>query len=264
MARQAQLIAQWLLVGFIHGVMNTDNMSIAGETIDYGPCAFMDSFDPAQVYSSIDEAGRYAYGNQPRIAQWNLARLAETLLPLLEADQDAALKQAQAAIDGFGTMFEAAYTAGFLRKLGLAKAETGDLALGQQLLALMASAKADFTLTFRGLADAVAGHEASLRGQFADTTGIDGWLGQWRERLVRDGNATARDRQAMILAASPAFIPRNHRVEAALAAAVSGDFEPFETLLQVLAKPYEEQPQFAAFAEPPRPEDVVKATFCGT
>ena len=266
MARQAQLIAQWLLVGFIHGVMNTDNMSIAGETIDYGPCAFMDSFDPAQVYSSIDEAGRYAYGNQPRIAQWNLARLAETLLPLLEADQDAALKQAQAAIDGFGTMFEAAYTAGFLRKLGLAKAETGDLALGQQLLALMASAKADFTLTFRGLAGAVTGpeHEASLRGQFADTAGIDGWLGQWRERLVRDGDVAAGDRQAMMRAANPAFIPRNHRVEAALAAAVSGDFEPFETLLQVLAKPYEDQPQFAAFAEPPRPEDVVKATFCGT
>ena len=267
MARQAGLIAQWLLVGFIHGVMNTDNMSIAGETIDYGPCAFMDHFDPAQVFSSIDEHGRYAYGNQPRIAQWNLARLAETLLPLLDADQDAALKQAQAAIDGFSATFEAAYAAGFRRKLGLVGVEAGDLALGQQLLAAMAAAKADFTLTFRGLGEAAAGpaHEQALRHQFADQVNIDAWLAQWRARLARDGlDAGAKNRQALMLAANPAFIPRNHRVEAALAAAQSGDFGPFETLLRVLAKPYEDQPEFAAFAAPPQPEEVVKATFCGT
>ena len=265
MARQARLISQWLLVGFIHGVMNTDNMSIAGETIDYGPCAFMDHFDPGQVYSSIDEMGRYAYGNQPRIAQWNLARLAETLLPLLEADQDAALKQAQQAIDGFGSMFEAAYTAGFRRKLGLLREDAGDLGLAQELLAAMAAARADFTLTFRGLASAVAGpaHEADVRRQFTDAAAFEIWLGKWRQRLEQDGG-DASSRQEMMRKANPAFIPRNHRVEAALAAAVGGNFAPFEMLLAVLAKPFDDQPEFAAFAAPPAPEEVVKATFCGT
>ncbi len=265
MARQAALISQWLLVGFIHGVMNTDNMSISGETIDYGPCAFMDGFDPGQVYSSIDEGGRYAYGNQPRIAQWNLARLAETLLPLLDADQDAALGQAQAAIDGFGGMFDKAYAAGFRRKLGLMTDESGDLALGQGLLAAMAASKADFTLTFRRLCEAVAGRdkETALRGQFADTAALDAWLASWRQRLARDGHDWSRS-QAMMRAANPAFIPRNHRVEAALAAALDSDFVPFETLLTVLAKPFQDQPEHADFMAPPRPDEVVRATFCGT
>ncbi len=265
MGAQANLIAQWLNVGFIHGVMNTDNMSIAGESIDFGPCAFMDSFDPAQVYSSIDEMGRYAYANQPRIAQWNLARFAETLLSLFDDDADAAMQFAQSAIDGFGATFEAAYARGFRRKLGLQTGQDGDLALGQDLLACMATAKADFTLTFRALCDAASGpeREASLRQQFTDQLAIGDWLRRWRARLSRDGGDPLA-RAATMRSINPLFIPRNHRVEEALAAATNGDFQPFERLLDVLARPFDEQPDAERYADPPRPEQVVRATFCGT
>ena len=185
-ARQADLIAQWLLVGFIHGVMNTDNMSIAGETIDYGPCAFMDSYDPATVYSSIDSFGRYAYGNQPRIAQWNLARLAEALLPLLDDDKDTAIQKANEALDGFGARFETAYTEGLRRKLGLLQAQPEDLSLAQGLLERMAQNGADFTLTFRRLCEAAASPDADagVRSLFTDPTAYDGWAEQWRRRLA--------------------------------------------------------------------------------
>ena len=265
MGAQANLIAQWLNVGFIHGVMNTDNMSIAGESIDFGPCAFMDSFDPAQVYSSIDEMGRYAYGNQPRIAQWNLARLAETLLSLFDDDADAAMKYAQSAIDGFSATFEAAYARGFRRKLGLLTEHDGDLALGQELLACMATAKADFTLTFRALCNAAQGpeHEAKFRQLFTDQLAVGTWLTRWRARLAGDGG-DLQAQTALMRSANPMFIPRNHRVEEALAAATTGDFQPFEKLLTVLARPFDEQPDAAPYADPPRPEQVVRATFCGT
>jgi uncharacterized protein YdiU (UPF0061 family) len=264
--RTAKLIAQWQLIGFIHGVMNTDNTSIAGETIDYGPCAFMDTYHPAQVYSSIDAAGRYAFGNQPRIAQWNLARLAQAMLPLLGDDQETAVAAAQAAIDGFPDRFEDAYAGGLRRKLGLMQQRPGDRVLAQDLLDAMADNAADFTLTFRRLADCAADADADgpIRGLFADPAAFDTWAARWRHRLSEEGGDPAQCRAAM-RAVNPLFIPRNHRVEAVIAAAQSNlDFTPFDELLGVLAKPYEEQPAFAHYSDPPRPDQVVYETFCGT
>ena len=246
--------------------MNTDNMSIAGETIDYGPCAFMDAYDPATVYSSIDTIGRYAYGNQPRIANWNLARLAETLLPLLAEDKDAAIEEANEALGAFATRFETAYAAGLRRKLGLFQTRPDDLALAQDLLERMARNGADFTLTFRRLCDAAANSDAdaAVRSLFADPAAFDDWAARWRHRLAEDGG-DASDRRAAMRAANPAFIPRNHLVEEALSAAVNnGDFAPFESLLTVLSRPYEDQPDFGRYADPPRPDQVVRQTFCGT
>jgi len=264
-ARQAELIAKWMLVGFIHGVMNTDNMQIAGETIDYGPCAFMDSYHPATVYSSIDEGGRYAFANQPRIAQWNLARLAETLLPLLGADQDDAVKFAQGAIENFGAAFEQAYVSGLSRKLGLLQPKAGDPALIQDLLERMAKNSADFTLTFRGLCDAALGTDGdgAARALFKNPDAFDGWAVKWRARLAEEGGDANQRREAM-RSVNPRFIPRNHRVEEAIAAAVTGDYAPFETLVAVLSAPYDDQPGFERYADPPRPEEIVHQTFCGT
>ena len=265
-ARQAELVARWLLVGFIHGVMNTDNASIAGETIDYGPCAFMDAYDPATVFSSIDHLGRYAYGNQPRIAQWNLARLAEALLPLLGADKDPALAAAQEALAAFGPRFEAAYLGGLRRKLGLIAACEGDTALVQDLLELMARSGADFTLTFRRLCDAAAGPEgdAAVRALFADAGTYDAWAARWRQRLMEDSREPAA-RGAAMRAVNPAFIPRNHLVEAALAAATERqDLGPFEELLEVVTRPYEDRPGLERYAWPPGPGERVHQTFCGT
>ena len=263
---QARLMAQWLLVGFIHGVMNTDNCSIAGETIDFGPCAFMDTYHPGQVFSSIDRAGRYAYAMQPRLAKWNLARFAETLLPLLAETADAAVEAAQQALAGFGDVFEAAYVAGLRRKLGLMRDDADDaddLALGQDLLQRMAEQSADFTLVFRGLCAATSG-EADMRAQFADPNVFDEWAAKWRQRLATDGGDPVA-RQAMMRSANPAFIPRNHRIEEVIAAAVTtGDYAPFERLLAVLSRPYDDQPENAAYAAAPKPEEVVQATFCGT
>jgi serine/tyrosine/threonine adenylyltransferase len=265
-SRQAALIARWQLVGFIHGVMNTDNMSIAGETIDYGPCAFMDVYNPEMVYSSIDSRGRYAYGNQPRIAQWNLARLAETLLPLLAEDKDAAAKEAQEAIDAFATGFETAYIAGLNRKLGLFQTRPDDPSLAKDLLERMASNRADFTLVFRRLCDAAVSlqGDAGMRSLFADPNSFDDWAVKWRHRLAEEGRE-ADERRAAMRAANPAFIPRNHLVEEAISAAVNvGDFQPFESLLTVLSTPYEDQPTFGRYVDPPRPDQIVHQTFCGT
>jgi uncharacterized protein YdiU (UPF0061 family) len=263
--RTGGLIARWLLVGFIHGVMNTDNMSVAGETIDYGPCAFMDAFHPGTVFSSIDAAGRYAYGNQPRIAAWNLARLAEALLPLLAGQTEPAVAAAEAALEGFAPAFETAYRDGLRRKLGLAADEPDDLALASGLLAAMADNQADFTLTFRHLCDAAADPQADrrVRALFADPAAYDGWAAGWRARLAREP-ATPADRRAAMRAVNPAFIPRNHRIEAVIAAASTGDFAPFEALLAVLARPYDDQPDAASYADPPTPDEVVRQTFCGT
>ncbi len=265
-ARQAELIARWLHVGFIHGVMNTDNTSVVGETIDYGPCAFLDNYDPATVFSSIDHAGRYAYANQPRIAQWNLARLAETLLPLLGADEAAAVAAANEALAGFEPVFGAAWLGGLRRKLGLATARDGDADLAQSLLICMAENGADFTLTFRGLCDAATGPagDAALLALFTNPAAYVDWATRWRKRLADEpGTPTAR-RDAM-RAVNPAFIPRNHLVEAALNAATERqDFGPFETLLDVVSNPYEERPNLERYAAPPRPEERVEQTFCGT
>ena len=268
-ARQAKLIAQWLLLGFIHGVMNTDNTSISGETIDYGPCAFMEAYDPAKVYSSIDHGGRYAYGNQPHVALWNLARLAESLLPLIvqkSGSEEAGLAAANEALSTFEPQFKAAHTAGMRRKLGLVLEREGDAALGEDLLQCMAANHADFTLTFRRLCDAAAGPEgdAGVRALFADPASYDGWAVGWRRRLeveVADGQA----RSAAMRRMNPAFIPRNHLVEAALDAANSRqDFRPFEDLLAIISRPYDERPELERYSAPGRPEELVLQTFCGT
>jgi serine/tyrosine/threonine adenylyltransferase len=265
-ARQADLIARWLLVGFIHGVMNTDNSSISGETIDYGPCAFMDQYDPATVFSSIDEQGRYAYANQPRIALWNLTRLAECLLPLFSEDQDKAVAEAQTALGEFAEKFNTAYQAGLRSKLGLSTARDDDPALAQDLLDAMAKNEADFTLTFRRLGDAALdpGADGEIRSLFADPTAFDDWAVRWRQRTGAELQDPAARRAAM-REVNPAFIPRNHRVEAVIEAAVNrDDYAPFEELLAVLAKPFQDQPEFAGYADPPEPHQRVLQTFCGT
>jgi uncharacterized protein YdiU (UPF0061 family) len=264
--RQAELVARWLLVGFIHGVMNTDNTSVSGETIDYGPCAFMDDYNPAQVYSSIDEMGRYAYANQPRIALWNLTRLAECLLPLFSDDKDKAVEQAQLILGDFSEKFSTAYMAGLRRKIGLFTERDGDETLIQDFLEAMAKNQADFTLSFRRLGDAAhdASADGSVRAQFTDPAAFDEWATRWRERLAFEPQAPSERRSAMH-AINPAFIPRNHRVEAVIAAATNNeDYGPFEELLAVLSKPYDDQPRYAAYADPPLPDQRVLQTFCGT
>ena len=265
-ARQASLVARWLLVGFIHGVMNTDNCSIAGETIDYGPCAFMDHYDPGMVFSSIDQQGRYAYANQPRIALWNLTRFAETLLPLLADTQDKAIALAQEQLSAFSEQFNDHYQAGLRAKLGLFTQRDGDSALAQDLLDAMAKNQADFTLTFRRLGNAALGtdHDGPVRDLFVDPSAYDAWAINWRTRLADEPQQGAERRMAMN-AVNPAFIPRNHRIEAAIVAAVAhDDFAPFETLNAVLAKPYDDQPDVAAYADPPIENERVLQTFCGT
>jgi len=268
-ARQARLVAQWMLLGFVHGVMNTDNTSISGETIDYGPCAFMEAYDPATVFSSIDAQGRYAYGNQPRAALWNLTRLAEALLPVLVQEagsEEAALAAANDALAGFGSQFEAARSAGLRRKLGFFTEREGDAELVEDLLERMAANRADFTLTFRRLCDAAAGPEGDggVRALFADPGAYDAWASRWRRRLNEEPGC-GEARAAAMRAANPAFIPRNHVVEAALEAAVwRQDFQPFEELLDAVSRPYEDRPGLERYATPARPEECVSRTFCGT
>lgn len=263
--RQAALIADWMLLGFIHGVMNTDNMSVAGETIDYGPCAFMDEYDPNTVFSSIDHGGRYAFANQPAIAQWNLTRLAETLLPLIDPQTEKAVALATEVLQSFIGEFEARFQAGMRRKIGLMGARDGEADLIRRLLAIMAQSHADFTLTFRRLALLAQSpdQEPRLLELFAQPADIDSWLRDWRTFMAEDTQGV-EDRLASMRAASPAYIPRNHRVQAALDAAEAGDYLPFRTLLGVLQHPFDERPERSGYAEPPRPEERVLRTFCGT
>jgi uncharacterized protein YdiU (UPF0061 family) len=264
--RQAALIADWMSVGFIHGVMNTDNMAISGETIDYGPCAFMDHYDVNTVFSSIDHGGRYAYGNQPAIAQWNLARFAETLLPLIDADADKAVEIATAAVKGFMPVFDAQLLARMRRKIGLASEQEGDVELVRALLATMQSARADFTLTFRRLAQSAdePANDGSLLELFAPSSGIADWLRRWRGRLASEPQ-NAAERAANMRCVNPAFIPRNHRVEAALeSASTHGDLGLFNQLLKIIEHPYDDQPGCGEFEQPPAPGERVLRTFCGT
>ena len=260
---QADLVARWLGVGFIHGVMNTDNMTISGETIDFGPCAFLDEYDPMKVFSSIDQMGRYAYRNQPGIAQWNIARLAECLLPLLDEDQDKAVDEANAVLKEFGEHFQAGWIDVFRAKIGLFRQEEGDGDLVQALLGAMHEGQADFTLAFRRLCDAAEGADEAFLSHFADAGKAGEWLITWRERVAGEGQSAA-DRAAAMRAVNPAVIPRNHRIEEAIVAATEGDMAPFERLLAALEHPYEEIAEFAEFTEPPRPEERVMRTFCGT
>jgi uncharacterized protein YdiU (UPF0061 family) len=278
--RQAALIAKWMQVGFIHGVMNTDNMAISGETIDYGPCAFMDKYDPKTVFSSIDRGGRYAYVNQPAIAQWNLARLAETLLPLIDSDADNAVRLATEVVESFIDRFDAHFLEGMRRKIGLSAAVEGDADLINRLLAIMQNAGADFTLTFRRLAleaevdagtGAATGTGAASGGALTawrelvgEGSAIEEWLRDWRQRLTQDGQ-TATDRATGMRGVNPVFIPRNHRVEAALSAASrDADFQPLERLVGILRRPYVDQPESAEYSLPPEPSQQVFKTFCGT
>jgi uncharacterized protein YdiU (UPF0061 family) len=262
--RTAKLIASWQLVGFIHGVMNTDNTSVAGETIDYGPCAFMDVYKPDTVFSSIDHGGRYAYGNQPRIAHWNLVRFAEALLPLLGEDEATGSQAAQAALNAYPDLFESAYVTGLRAKVGFTQARQEDLGLIGELFAHMADGRADFTLSFRLLCDSAESGDDGIRSLFNDPAGLGDWLVKWRERLACE-EVEPSQRAAAMRSVNPAFIPRNHRIEAAIIAAQENEvFAPFEELLGVLAAPYRDQPAFARYAAPPHPDELVLQTFCGT
>ena len=268
-ARQAKLVAHWMLLGFIHGVMNTDNTSISGETIDYGPCAFMEAYDPATVFSSIDHQGRYAYGNQPRVAFWNLTRLAEALLPVLvqeEGSEESALASANEALSAFPGVFETSRLMGMHRKLGLFTERDGDAALAQDLLERMTVNHADFTMTFRRLCDAAAGpeYDSGVRAMFTNAGAYDSWAIRWRDRLEEEP-VSAEERATAMHKVNPAFIPRNHLVEAALSTAVERqNFQPFEALLDVVSRPYEERPGLERYTMPASPEESVTQTFCGT
>ena len=265
---QASLVARWLGVGFVHGVMNTDNTSISGETIDYGPCAFLDEYDPAKKFSSIDHGGRYAFANQPRIAQWNLARFAETLLSLISKDDAEATRLANERLQRFPAIFDAAYAGVMRAKLGLMRQDENDendQALVADLLQRLASSRVDYTVFFRELCRAAEdpsadAHVASL---FEEPLAFHTWAESWRGRLLNEEITLAARARAM-RRVNPAFIPRNHRVEQAIVAAMGGDFEPFETMVRVLARPYDDQPELAYLADPPLPEERVRETFCGT
>ena len=264
--RQAELIAQWMLVGFIHGVMNTDNVAISGETIDYGPCAFMDAFHPQTVYSSIDHFGRYAWDQQPRIGYWNLTQFANGLLPLLCDGEHDAKQTARAALDTYGKTFEARYYGGLRTKIGLLDARAGDEDLALDLLGRMAAQQADFTNTFRALGEVSADDptsDAPVRALFADPVAFDQWAVQWRERLATQTQPDS-ERQAAMRTVNPVYIPRNHRVQQAIDAANEGNLAPLDRLLDVVSRPFEEQPERAEYRQPPRSDEIVERTFCGT
>ena len=261
---QAALVARWMHVGFVHGVMNTDNMAISGETIDYGPCAFMEAYDPRTVFSSIDHGGRYAYGNQPAIAQWNLARLAETLLPLLDPEPEAARATATGVLDSFAERYGGHWIRGMRAKLGIADARDDDRELIGDLLELLRTGSVDFTTFFRSLSSYALGDVERTRSLFREPDTLDPWAGRWRARLASQGGDLRAVAEAMNRV-NPAYIARNQKVEEALAAATAGDTEPFRTLLDVVAHPFEERPGREQFAAPAAASFAgAYRTFCGT
>jgi uncharacterized protein YdiU (UPF0061 family) len=259
-AAQAELMSRWLCLGFVHGVMNTDNTAVSGETIDYGPCAFLDRYDPDMVFSSIDHTGRYAFNRQPTVMAWNLSCLGGCLLPLFDPDETKARSAGEAVLKRFIPAFSEQYRRGLCRKIGL-PADDESFTLARRLLDLMRRSRADFTNTFRALSDAQAA-PAPFTALFSTAEEIATWLNDWLARLDRSGSAPAA--RATMRAADPAFIPRNHRIEAAIQAAAAGDFSPVERLIEVLRRPYYDQPEHAEFTAPPRPEERVTRTFCGT
>ena len=260
--RQADLIARWQSIGFIHGVMNTDNMLLSGETIDYGPCAFMDAYDSAQVYSSIDHGGRYAYRNQPAIAHWNLACLANALLPLFADDETAATELAQNALDRFSDFFFDSYFDALRAKLGLTEREDDDRVLVQDFLDLLEANACDFTLAFRRLGELPVDGDG-IKPLFDFPAAFETWLARWHERCAREP-VSAAERHAQMAATNPALIPRNHLVEEAIERGYEGDFTAFHRLVDRLERPYEYTPGDADLARPPRAEEIVQQTFCGT
>lgn len=264
--RQADLIARWMGVGFIHGVMNTDNVSIVGETLDYGPCAFLDRYHPETVFSSIDHRGRYAYGEQPGIALWNVTRFAEALLPLLASTQEEAVEVAKEALSGFEPRFQASHGAEFRRKLGLSEASDTNDAIAVALLRTMAAQNADFTRTFRDLADCDPARPETMseaRSRFEDPTAFDTWARSWGRQLDVEARAFG-DRRADMRAANPAFIPRNHRVQQVIEAAEEGDLTPLDDLLSVVTQPFSDHAELEHLALAPESDEVVQQTFCGT
>jgi len=260
---QAALVAQWMLVGFIHGVMNTDNMAISGETLDYGPCAFMDSYDPATVFSSIDHGGRYAYANQPAIAQWNLARLAETLLGALSDDMENSVAVATSVLGSFRERYGDIWFAGMRAKLGLSASYPEDETLIADLLSLLYDQGVDFTLFFRALGRAMLGDDAPLRSKFSEPSPFDAWRERWDVRVALE---TADPRAAGVAMdrVNPAYIPRNHRVEEALAAATGGNMEPFDRLVEVVRQPFDKRAGLDHYAAPAPSSLGEYRTFCGT
>lgn len=265
--RQADLVARWMHVGFVHGVMNTDNTTISGETIDYGPCAFIDEYRPDKVFSSIDRHGRYAFGNQAAVMRWNLARLAECLLPLIDEDAEVALPMASAAIDAFTGLFQRAWLDGMRGKLGLTTTQPGDEALAGDFLAALQEVEADYTLAFRDLA-LIVGDDVGVRTDgtppaLPATPAMDAWTLRWRSRLATEPLARGR-REASMAAVNPAVIARNHQVAHALAAAEQGELAPFDALLAAIRRPFEDDPATRAYQRPPAPSQRVHQTFCGT
>ncbi|WP_432449702.1 protein adenylyltransferase SelO [Aliiroseovarius marinus] len=251
---QAELVAHWLSFGFIHGVMNTDNMTVSGETIDYGPCAFMDAYHPGTVFSSIDQHGRYAFNAQPNMALWNLAQLATSLLPLMQGDADAAAEEATEVLEAFSPHFNAAWQHLHRAKLGLTTEEDGDEALVMGLLSRMASSQADFTATFAALRDGDASAHVT------DTDAWDSWAPDWQARLAREPG----DPSQTMARANPILIPRNHRIEEAIQAGLQGDYAPFHRLADALETPFDPAPEYLDLATPPRDDQRVMRTFCGT
>jgi len=251
---QAELIAKWMSVGFIHGVMNTDNMTVSGETIDYGPCAFMDSYHPRMVFSSIDHGGRYAYQEQPNIAVWNLAQLATSLLPLMDGDDETARRDATDVLEGFADHFTAAWRQAFRAKIGLTTTEDGDDALITGFLARMASSQADFTATFSALADGTAEDHITDEGAW------DSWAPDWNVRKEKE----THDPSETMKTANPTLIPRNHRIEETIQAGIAGDYAPFHRMVDALAKPFDPDTEHLDLATPPQPEKRILRTFCGT
>jgi uncharacterized protein YdiU (UPF0061 family) len=268
--RQAELIAKWMAVGFIHGVMNTDNMSISGETIDYGPCAFLDIYHPETVFSSIDRMGRYAYAKQPEIAHWNLSCFASSILPLINQNEEAAVKTATDKLNSFHEKFDIFWSSNFRSKIGLLDHREGDADLTQDLLHCMATNKADFTLTFRRLCDVAVNIDSKnditdkpFTTLFKDATAADHWLVKWRARLCHEeGNKF--ERQTIMRTANPTYIPRNHRVEEVIVAALREDYGPFEKLVNLLSLPFNDQPKNIDFQNPPQQDEIIHETFCGT
>ncbi|WP_421781864.1 protein adenylyltransferase SelO [Kiloniella litopenaei] len=281
MDRQARLIAKWMQVGFIHGVMNTDNMSVAGETIDFGPCAFMDTYHPGTVFSSIDHAGRYAWAKQPGMAHWNLSQFAQSLLPTLHEEAQVAVGIGQETIDEFQDIFSGYYFEGFGKKLGLTTLQHGDPDFIGDSLKILSDNEVDFTLFFRHLTgfarsdlgqdqdapkqeqEQTQDHKQKLQNLFKNPEALTNWLSQWQARQDQE-KASPKERLEIMRKSNPIFIPRNHQVEAMIQAAVAGDYAPFEQLHSLLSAPFTEQPDNARYEEPPKPEEVVHATFCGT
>ena len=261
--KQAKLIAKWTSLGFIHGVMNTDNMSIAGETIDYGPCAFLDTYEPSKHFSAVDQMGRYAYQNQPAIGQWNLVRLAQCLLNMIDKDEDTSLELAQTSMDAYGEKFDDAFMAEFAKKLGLDKPQDGGTELVKDLLKHMAENKVDFTLMFRRLGELLTGGDGPV-SLFENPTAFEEWEAVWRVRLgkMNEPNDVIAER---MMKSNPAIIPRNHLVEEAIRAAEdNNDFSVFHDLVQAIETPFKDQPDGSKFTLPPEAQQIVHQTFCGT